>query len=158
MAQFQLVPPTVKNTRTCGSNRDIVLPFCKLSSFIFSHFQSLNHLLMKKLLREKVNVRCKLDLQVINKQVILGSLHRCCKFPKQCSELIYSLHQKCEKITSKAAVLSANISVYILPSYFFFIGKHPINKFDRLIPRLQHLQINWGWDVPRTAASFKGPC
>lgn len=119
MAQFQLVPPTLKNVRTRGGNWDTGLPLCKLSSFVFTHFQSLNHLLMKKLLREKVNVRFKLDLCGINKQVILDSLHLCCKFPKQCSKLIYLPHQKCKKIMSKAAVLSANISVYAL--HFFFL-------------------------------------
>ena len=42
---------------------------------------------------------------------------------------------------SEAAVLSANISVYALHIYFvfFFEGKLPTNKLDRLIPSLQHL-------------------
>lgn len=74
---------------------------------------------MKNLLREKVNVRFTLDLWGINKQVIiLDNLHSCCMFPKQYSELTYLLHQKCKKITSKAAGLSANICVYVL--HFFF--------------------------------------
>lgn len=121
MAQFQLVPLTLKNVRTCGDNWDTGLPLCKPSSFVFTHFQSLNLLLMKKLLREKVNVRFRLDLCGINKQVILDSLHLCCKFPKQCSTLIYLPHQKCKKIMIKAAVLSANISVCTLHFFFFFL-------------------------------------
>jgi len=79
MPQFQLVLPTLENARTPRSNWDNGLPLCKLSSFVFTHFQSLNHLLMKKLPGEKVNVRFKLDLQGINKQgIILDSLHSCC--------------------------------------------------------------------------------
>lgn len=75
---------------------------------------------MKKWLGEKFNERFMLDLQGINKQVISFNLHSGCMFPKQCSELIYLLYQKCKEIMSKAEIRSANTPAYILHIYFFF--------------------------------------
>lgn len=120
------------------ANGTLDCPFAdSVALFSFTRFQSLDHLLMKKWLREKFNERFMLDLQGINKQVISDNLHSGCMFPKQCSELIYLLYQKCKEIMSKAEIHSANTPAYILHIYFFFLmGNILLTSLIRLIPNL----------------------